>query len=87
MRTYEIETSAGTIEFETLDAAIAYADENGCERICEIGGSWDEWEKCAFCNDWYPISELNIENYCDRCQIAIIDHGFSVDARRKSNLY
>lgn len=35
MRTYEIETSAGTIEFETLEDAIAYADENGCERICE----------------------------------------------------
>lgn len=84
---YEIETNGDVLEFETLEEAIDYAEENGCTHIDSIGGSWDEWEKCEFCGDWCPISELNIENYCDQCQIAIKDHGFVVDPRRKSDIY
>ena len=96
MTYYEIEIAATPIEglpkfetiaFDTLEDAIDYANENGCERICTIGGNFEEWEKCAFCDEWTPTSELNIENYCEYCQVAIKDHGFRVDPRKKNDIY
>ena len=73
--------------FDTLEEAIEHAEASGCTTIQESGGSYTEYEKCEFCGDWYDVAEMNIENYCERCQIAIQDHGFEVDPRRKIRPY
>ena len=73
--------------FDTLDEAIAHAEAGGHKTISRIGGDFAEFEKCEFCGEWYDVSEMNIENYCERCQIAIQDHGFQVDSRRKKSPY
>ena len=73
--------------FDTLDEAIEHAEASGCKTIQESGGSYTEYEKCEFCGEWCDVSEMNIENYCERCQIAIQDHGFTVDPRRKKSPY
>ena len=71
--------------FDTLEQATEYADQAGIETVQEIGGSYTEYGKCAFCGEWYDVEEMNIENYCERCQTAIKDHGFTVDPRRKTD--
>ena len=73
--------------FDTLEEAIEHAEANGCQTIQEYGGCYTEYEKCEFCGEWYDVSEMNIENYCERCQIAIQDHGFQIDPRKKRSLY
>ena len=73
--------------FDTLEEAIEHAEQNGCKTISQIGGSYDEYEKCEFCGEWFDVDEMNIENYCERCQIAIKDHGFTVDPRKKRDTY
>lgn len=73
--------------FDTFEEAVEFADNNGCTTIQEMGGSYDDYEKCEFCGEWYPTSEMNIENYCEQCQIAIRDHGFKVDPRKKNSTY
>lgn len=83
---YEIYSSDGekcsVMAFDTLDEAIAHAEESGAKTIQRIGGDFAEFEKCEFCGEWYDVSELNIENYCERCREAIRAHGFEVDARK-----
>ena len=51
---YEIEDkkNGGVVGFETLDNAIEYAEANGADLICEVGGSWDEYKKCWWCGEW-----------------------------------
>ena len=73
--------------FDTLDEAIEHAEASGCKTIQQNGGSYTEFEKCEFCGEWCDVSEMNIENYCERCQIAIQDHGFTIDPRRKKSPY
>jgi hypothetical protein len=81
-RYYEVENKEaqqsglpdGVIAFDTLEEAIEYADSNMCNLICEIGGNWDNYEKCWFCDDWFPSSELLGNGVCQRCEIAIKDH-------------
>lgn len=73
--------------FDTLEEAIEHAEKSGCPTVQQIGGSYSEFEKCAFCGEWYDTDEMNIENYCERCQIAIKDHGFTVDPRKKNDIY
>ena len=73
--------------FDTLEEAIEHAEASGCKTIQEYGGSYTEYEKCEFCGEWYDVAEMNIENYCERCQIAIQDHGFTIDPRRKKSPY
>lgn len=68
--------------FDTLEEAIEHAEANGCKTIQQSGGSYTEYEKCEFCGEWYDVSELNIENYCERCREAIRAHGFAVDPRK-----
>ena len=58
----------------TLDEAIEFATANGIDTIYEIGGNWDEWEKCWFCGEWFPTTDLDQDNTCHRCRIAIKDH-------------
>ena len=83
MRKYYIETDDDTLEFEECEEATDYAEKNGYTMIFS---GYDEYEKCAFCGEWCDTSEMNVENYCDRCQIAIEDHGFTVDHRRKTRI-
>lgn len=85
--TYIGENDPCIFAFDTLEEAIEHAEANGCKTIQEIGGSFSEYEKCEFCGEWFDVSELNIENYCERCQIAIQDHGFQIDPRKKRSIY
>lgn len=59
---------------DTLEEAIEHADANGITHIAEIGGNWHEYEKCAFCGEWYEATELNKYGDCYRCERAIRDH-------------
>lgn len=59
----------------TLEEAMQFADENRCEIICEIGGHWAEWQKCAFCDNWEESVELNAQGYCTYCEQAIKSRG------------
>lgn len=82
MRKYCIETDDDTLAFNEFEDATEYAEKNGYKTIYS---GYDEYEKCEFCGEWYDTSEMNIEGYCERCQIAISDHGFTVDPRRKND--
>lgn len=69
--------SNGVIAFDTLEEAIQFAEENNCELICEIGGSWDEFRKCWFCEEWLPTTEFNHgATVCERCEVAIRGHEY-----------
>lgn len=59
---------------DTLEAAIEFAEANGIDLICEIGGSWDEFEKCEFCGEWCTTEELD-KGICQRCKLAIWSRG------------
>lgn len=56
---------------ETLEEAITEADNTEADFIYEIGESWDEFMKCEFCGEWVIVGELNNNNCCTRCQLAI----------------
>lgn len=62
---------------ETFDDALEYIHTTSAavERIEEIGKSWDVFEKCDFCGEWTPTTELNKEHICDYCEQAIKSHG------------
>lgn len=62
-----------TIAFDDIDDAIEFADTHGITLISEIGGYWEEFEKCEFCHDWFCSSEL-IDGLCDRCEYALDNH-------------
>ena len=61
-------------EFPDLETAIEYAETHGYDLICEIGGSWDEFKKCWFCEEWKSTSELNRDNLCDHCESYFLRH-------------
>ena len=87
---YEVYKNADTVEcveFDEWEAAEEYTNANGCGLICEIGGSWDEYEKCWFCENWYPRNELDRDGLCDRCEMAAINHGFDPDTRPRRRDY
>lgn len=63
-------------EFDDFDEAVEYADqmvERGNEVTIYSG--YDDFKKCAFCGEWYPKYELNEHGDCERCEVAIRDHG------------
>ena len=73
---YETSTDHEIQAHNTLEEAIAFAEQNNCEIICEIGGSWDEFKYCWFCQEWQPTTDFNIGcSVCYRCERAINDHG------------
>ena len=71
----DLKGSCTATAHDTLEKAIEYAEQNGLNFVAEIGGSWDEFEKCAFCGEWYTTSELNEYGDCERCVQAMKDHG------------
>ena len=74
MHYYETSTKGEIQAHDTIEEAIEFAEKNNCELISEIGGNWDEWQKCWFCDEWYTTSELIGKGVCHRCEIAIRDH-------------
>ena len=70
-KTYPITTA-----HDTLEEAITYADLHGVKLICEIGGSWNEFEKCPICEEWYPSEQIENSGLCTRCHWNGISHGF-----------
>lgn len=83
MHYYETTTRGGfvigsgeTVAHGTLDEAINYANQHGdVIIICEIGGNWCEFERCAFCGEWFDSCELNTWRECERCEEALKSHG------------
>lgn len=57
--------------FDTLEEAIAFAEEHGVRLVCEIGGEWCDWEKCELCNLWVPSVELDEDGKCDLCRAGL----------------
>ena len=76
------------VAHDTLEEAIEYAEKHNIKTIQEIGGSWAEYEKCWFCEEWFDVSELNTNNECSRCEASIRDHfdylGYDSQGRRIS---
>ena len=60
---------------DTLEEAIEWADTHGILTIYEIGGAWDEFEKCSFCGEWVTSYELDTDGFCERCLMALRSHG------------
>lgn len=60
--------------FDDIDDAIEFADTHGIDLITEIGGYWNDLEKCEFCHEWFCSSDLNSDGLCDRCEYAINTH-------------
>lgn len=61
--------------FEDIEEAIVFADENGADTIYECGGSYETYGKCWFCENWVSICEMDRENTCYRCQMALMSRG------------
>ncbi len=55
---------------DSFDDALEYIYQTSAavDRIEEIGGSWDVFKKCEFCNDWFTEYELNENRLCDHCE-------------------
>lgn len=55
---------------ETFEDALEYIEKTSAavERIEEIGGSWDVFKKCQFCEEWTPTNELNESGFCGHCE-------------------
>lgn len=60
-----------TTAHDTLEEAIEFAEANNIETIY---GEYDTWEKCWFCGEWFPITEMEY-NLCEYCKQAIASHG------------
>lgn len=56
-----------TTAHATLEEAIEFAEANGIDLICEIGGAYDEYEKCGFCDEWMPSQDLDENGWCEHC--------------------
>ena len=72
---YEVQDSEGAVRsFPALEDAVIFADENGSKLISEVGGSWTDYGKCWFCEDWYDVCDINRGGTCSRCERCIEDH-------------
>ena len=54
-----------------LESAFETAEAVGADCVSQIGGAWDEWEKCAGCGEWFPSVDLDTRGNCERC--AMVD--------------
>lgn len=64
-----------TVAHDTIEEAIQYADTHEITHIREIGGAWDEYEKCTFCGEWVASYEVDTDGFCERCLMALRSHG------------
>lgn len=75
MEYWEIETASGEVlEFATLEEAAEFAEANNCTTVYEIGGGWEELERCEWCNEWMTRHELK-NGLCYQCRAAIWSRG------------
>ena len=72
---YEIGINGEIIAFDDFDDATAYADAHGATLICEIGGSWDDFAKCWWCDNWVPVSDMNKNSLCSHCESYLMSRG------------
>ena len=61
--------------FEEFEDAEEYAKEHNAARIEEYGGYEENFYPCWFCGGYFPASELDDDNTCDRCQEALWSRG------------
>ena len=52
---------------DTFKEAVEFAEANGIPTIYEVGGSFDEFEKCGFCGEWFPVADLDGGGWCRDC--------------------
>ena len=72
---YEVSCDREVHAFDTLDEAIAFADDYGATIISQIGGNYIDYEKCSFCGEWFDCCELYGNGICRYCDQAIKSHG------------
>ena len=72
---YETFCGAYAYTHDTLEGAIDFAEKNGVDLICEIGGNWIEYGKCWFCEEWVDITTMNSNSLCDKCESYLISRG------------
>lgn len=61
------------VAHETIDKAIEFAAEHNCTMISQIGGYWNDFEKCDLCHEWFPVSDLD-NGLCPDCERAFEEH-------------
>lgn len=72
---YEIYARGVHYAAPDLESAIETAEAVGADCVSQIGGVWDEWEKCTDCGEWSPSVELNRVGMCAACATVERDHG------------
>ena len=75
MHYYETATQGEIQSHDTLDEAIAFAEANGCDFIYEIGGSYTEYQKCWFCEEWIDVTDIIGTGVCTKCDMAFKSKG------------
>ena len=70
MHYYEIvnPVTRKTHTFNDIDDAITYAESVGAVSVQEIGGSWYEFTRCAWCEEWQPLCDFDGTCYCVNCR-------------------
>lgn len=71
--TYYIEYDGITKEFTEFDDAASYCDAHGIDEF--YNDDYGTFRKCWFCGEWFDESELNRNNECFACEMAIYQHG------------
>lgn len=72
---YILYTYGGSTEFATLEEAIEFANKNDMSIIQEWGGSYTEYRKCGWCDEWVDSRELRNSWACERCRLGIASRG------------
>lgn len=68
---YEIYVRGVHYAAPDLESAIETAEAVGADCVSQIGGAWDEWERCTGCGEWFPSVDLDTRGNCERC--AVVD--------------
>ena len=58
------------VHFDSFEDAEEWANNHDCEEIEEIGGSWDIYKKCWWCEEWHATTGNNANTngfLCDHC--------------------
>lgn len=59
----------------TIEDAFAFAEAHRIRTVYQIGGSYDEFEKCEFCGEWCSHDDLKTSGICWRCDLALYSRG------------
>lgn len=76
---FEVSTGHSFVQgFINFEDAAAYADNFGHTLICEVGGCWTEFEKCAHCGQWVDRYSLDASGVCEYCRVVRLAGGEQV---------